>query len=110
MAKTRTSKLWGFAVIAGFVCCLCLSQSAVAGAIVGWGGIALDSTLLDVNDFIAIAAGDRTSLALRSDGSIVGWGGNWDGQATTPAGNDFVAIAAGWRHSMALKSDGSIVG
>ena len=50
------------------------------------------------------------SLALKSDGSIVGWGDNDYGQATPPAGNDFIAIAAGSYHSLALKSDGSIVG
>ena len=42
-------------------------------------------------------------------GSIVGWGHNYDGQATPPVGNDFVAIAAGGEHSLALKSNGSIV-
>ncbi|MHC4500778.1 MAG: RCC1 domain-containing protein, partial [Planctomycetota bacterium] len=50
------------------------------------------------------------SLALKSDGSIVGWGYNNHGQATPPEGNDFVAIDAGSLHSLALKSDGSIVG
>jgi hypothetical protein len=43
-------------------------------------------------------------------GSIVGWGWNFDGQATPPDGNDFVAIAAGHGNSLALKSDGSIIG
>lgn len=49
-------------------------------------------------------------LALKSDGSIVGWGSNGSGQATPPAGNDFIAISADRDYSMALKSDGSIVG
>jgi len=62
------------------------------------------------NDFVAIAAGFGYSLALKSDGSIVGWGNNLYGQATPPDGNDFVAIDAGRNHSLALKSDGSIVG
>ncbi len=42
--------------------------------------------------------------------SIVGWGYNYWGQATPPAGDDFVAIAAGYNHGIALKSDGSLVG
>jgi len=62
------------------------------------------------NDFTAIAAGGDHSLALKSDGSIVGWGNNDSGQATPPpAGNNFIAVAAGDDFSLALKSDGSIV-
>jgi hypothetical protein len=59
---------------------------------------------------MAITAGREHSLALRSDGSVVGWGNNFEGQATPPEGKDFVAISAGGDHSLALKSDGSIVG
>jgi formylglycine-generating enzyme required for sulfatase activity len=63
-------------------------------------------------DFVAIAAGTYFSLALKSDGSIVGWGRNTFGQTDTPKGNDFIAISAdaGSNHGLALKSDGSIVG
>ncbi|MHC4573628.1 MAG: RCC1 domain-containing protein [Planctomycetota bacterium] len=64
----------------------------------------------DGNDYMAIAAGAWHSLALKSDGSIVGWGNNDFGQATPPAGNDYVATASGYWHSLALKSDGSIAG
>ena len=62
------------------------------------------------NDFVAIAAGDFHGLALRSDGSLAGWGPNWDGQTNVPPGNDFTAIAAGDCYGLALKSDGSLVG
>jgi len=60
-------------------------------------------------DFIDVAAGKRHCLALRSDGSLVGWGYNVHGECNVPDGNDFTAIAAGTYHSIALKSDGSIV-
>jgi hypothetical protein len=59
--------------------------------------------------FIAIAAGKRHCLALRSDGSLVAWGYNTHGECDVPPGNDYIAIAAGLYHSIALKSDGSIV-
>ena len=57
-----------------------------------------------------LAAGGSHSLGLKSDGTLVGWGDNYFGQTTCPAGSDYVAIAAGANHSLALKSDGTLVG
>ncbi|NIP50953.1 MAG: hypothetical protein GWN67_03145, partial [Phycisphaerae bacterium] len=54
-------------------------------------------------------AGYWHSLALRSDGSIIAWGRNNCGQATTPDGNNYIAVSAGHSHNLALRSDGSIV-
>ena len=52
----------------------------------------------------AIAAGYHHSLALKDDGTVVGWGDNYYGQATPPAGlSGVTAIAAGSYHSLALK-------
>jgi hypothetical protein len=63
-----------------------------------------------LNNVIAIAAGDIHSLALKSDGTVVGWGSNGFGQLNIPAGlNNVTAIAAGYGHSLALKSDGTVV-
>ncbi|MHC4332143.1 MAG: hypothetical protein ACYSWW_28970 [Planctomycetota bacterium] len=47
------------------------------------------------DDFTAISAGQAHALALRVDGSIVGWGRNDFGQATVPEGTGFLAVAAG---------------
>jgi hypothetical protein len=61
-------------------------------------------------DFIALAAGDYHSLGLKTDGSIVAWGYDDEGQCSVPAPNaDFIALAAGGHHSLGLKADGSIV-
>ena len=56
-------------------------------------------------DFVAIAAGGHHSLALKEDGSIVGWGDNYYGQAGPVTGSGFIAISAGAEHSLALKED-----
>ena len=74
---------------------------ACASSVVSWSNMATPNA--ELKNIVAITAGEQHSLALKSDGSIVGWGGNWAGQATPPAGNNFVAIAAGGEHSLALK-------
>jgi len=103
------------------------------GSIVAWGNngygrceqIPGGSTLLWIGEwgdtgrwqsnqknFVAIAAGRYHSMALKSDGSVVAWGRDTDGQSTVPADaqSGVVAIAAGDYHSLALKSNGEIVG
>ncbi|MFC7337592.1 hypothetical protein ACFQY0_10420 [Haloferula chungangensis] len=74
---------------------------------------------------VAIAAGDKHSLALTSDGEIIAWGENiagqlGDGSTIDPripvkvdmtgalAGKRVVAIAAGEGHSLALTDDGLV--
>jgi len=79
------------------------------GLIIGWGWQRIDSST-SIDRFKAIAQGGFHRLALKTNSSILGWGGNEYGQARAPAGNDFIAIAAGYSHSLALKKDGSIVG
>src|SRR6185503_10922932 len=60
-----------------------------------------------LTNVVAIAAGDRYSFALRSDGTVVEWGDNYFGQNTVPAGlTNVVAIAAGRYHSLALVGHG----
>jgi alpha-tubulin suppressor-like RCC1 family protein len=59
---------------------------------------------------IAVAVGGAHSLALRSDGTVIGWGDNTYGQAgAPPAASNVIAIAAGFQHSLALRNDGQIV-
>ena len=106
--------------------CLALKPD---GTVVGWGnnyygqatGVATNSSPpyyasgivivsgQKLSNVVAIAAGDSHSLALKADGTVVGWG--YSGYATPPAGlNNVVAVAVGGEHSLALKADGSVVG
>jgi hypothetical protein len=63
-----------------------------------------------LTNVVAIAAGALHSLALKADGSIVGWGRSLSGQTNPPAGlSNVIAIVAGAYQSLALRSDGSVV-
>src|SRR5206468_12561840 len=50
------------------------------------------------------------SLSLKSDGTVVAWGTDEQGQSTVPTGLiNVTAIAAGGEQSLALRSDGTVV-
>ena len=58
----------------------------------------------------AIAAGRLHNLALRTNGTVVGWGYNGYGQASSPQSlGSAAAIAAGYLHSAVLLSNGTVV-
>jgi hypothetical protein len=60
---------------------------------------------------IAISAGESDSLALKSDGTVVAWGLDAQGESDVPAGlSGVTAVSAGGLFSLALKSDGTVVG
>ena len=68
--------------------------------------------LSGVNDVVAIAAGYRHSLGLKSDGTVIGWGANAYSQSIPPADlglTNIVAMAAGNNFSMALRSNGTVL-
>ena len=70
----------------------------------------------DLKDVVMLALGlapahpDRHCVVLRSDGSVVVWGGNSAGQCDVPLGlADAVAVAAGDRFTAVLKQGGSVL-
>jgi len=59
-----------------------------------------------------IESGKYHSLALKNDGSVIGWGINGYGVTTIPAAalSGVIDVAAGGVHSLALKNDGRVIG
>jgi len=90
-----------------------VTVSPATTALTVWGGSLYGDNMAppsNLTDAIAIAAGNDHVLALRRNGTVVGWGMNLRGRLNLPAGlNNVVAIAAGWAHGLALKSDGTVV-
>lgn len=105
----------------------------VDGTIKAWGqnnsgqlgdGTTTNSTTIAVSagnltDVASIAAGPYHVLALKSDGTLWGWGSNNNGElgtgstassSSTPAQimSDVTGMAGGTTHSLAIKSDGTV--
>ncbi|MEJ0089923.1 MAG: immunoglobulin domain-containing protein [Limisphaerales bacterium] len=86
------------------------------GKLTAWAGIfsQFGETNLAAlsNSFVtAIAAGQQSELALKSDGTVYAWGSGQYGQTNPPTGlNNVIGIACGAYHDLALKSDGTVVG
>lgn len=60
---------------------------------------------------VSLEAGREFSLALKRNGSVVGWGHPGEGRATPPASlSGVIAVSAGIYHAIALKADGTITG
>ena len=56
-----------------------------------------------------VSAGSYHTCALKTDGTVVCWGDNTDGQTTVPDGLTSVAqVTAGYFHTCALKADDSV--
>lgn len=64
-----------------------------------------------LSNVVAIAAGSYQSLALKADGTVVGWGVDSSGQSITvpPNATNIISIAAGSSHSIALRGDGTVL-
>jgi hypothetical protein len=86
------------------------------------GKSTVPSEVHNLSEVTAIACGTAFSLALRKNGTVMGWGNDTDGQlgngsppieVTTPVLalnlSEVVAIAAGGRHSLAVLRNGTLM-
>lgn len=64
-----------------------------------------------ITNVAGFSPGGFHCLALKTDGTAVGWGNNRDGQASVPGeATNVLAVAAGGDHSLALRRDGTVIG
>ncbi len=89
--------------------------TALAGTVLlrAWGSLGTTSEEelpTDLNGVVSVVSGPQQSLALKRDGSVVGWGVDTEGMVSGAASiTDAVSIAAGSAFAVALKSDGTVV-
>ena len=82
--------------------------------LVGWGDDEFGQIdwVPSLTNMVAIAGGGYHTLALKSDGTVVAWGGDiysYSGETNVPSNlSNVVAIAGGGYHSLALKGDGTV--
>lgn len=79
----------------------------------------IPDSVIGLNNIIALYAGERHSLAIKSDSTVWAWGGNQAGQLgdststqrNTPVNvhglQKIISIDGGYSHSLAIKNDGT---
>ncbi|MCC5808413.1 MAG: hypothetical protein JJU00_18945 [Opitutales bacterium] len=84
-------------------------ESADPGEVVFWGPDGFAGPPVPITDAISVAAGrSQGFVAVREDGSVVGWGGGIG--ETAPGLSDVRQVVAGDSHALALRADGTVVG
>jgi hypothetical protein len=64
----------------------------------------------NLNNVIAVSVGYNFGLALRSDHTVVGWGGQPPGGGAVPPGlTGIAAISAGYDNAIGLRNDGTVL-
>src|SRR5262245_44258587 len=105
-----------FSILAVLLALPAATDVAVAqDGVIGWGGMVVDSRL-HAQSFVQVTASWLHTVAVRSDGNVVAWGSNYQGQCNVPPlppGLSYVEVAAGNYQSAgytaARRSDGSVV-
>jgi alpha-tubulin suppressor-like RCC1 family protein len=116
--RTRPGNSWFFLVAA--LGLLVTGFSASAGnPVMAWGAGTVNHPA-DGHDFgqsiipanltnaVLVAAGLRHGVALKTDGTLQGWGDDTAGQIDLPPGSNYIAIACGYLDSVLLQANGTV--
>jgi len=116
VTNVQTANLGDYRVVVSNVVGSIVSSNAQLefGQLTAWGspgysGYSDTAAPLGATSILAIAAGGYFNLALRANGTLLGWGNNLLGQTRIPTDlTNIVAIAAGTSHGLLLKADGTV--
>lgn len=87
-----------------------LSVASAQSSVICWGRGDQCSPPVNLSNVVQVASGTYHTLALKGDGTVVGWGWNDRGQLAIPAGLSGVTqVAGGSWFSLALRSDSTVV-
>ncbi|MEO6996241.1 MAG: immunoglobulin domain-containing protein, partial [Lacunisphaera sp.] len=87
-----------------------VTVTPVSTQVVTWGSASQSAVPAGLTNAIAVSAGNSYLLALKQDGTVIGWNSSGSGEVSIPSGlSDVVAISAGYAASLAIKSDGTVV-
>jgi alpha-tubulin suppressor-like RCC1 family protein len=88
-----------------------VSLFLTGGKVAAWGPVGTSQVEAPAAaDFVAVSAGSSNSFALRTDGTVVGWGTNLSGALTMPANlSNVVALSTRRTGTLALLNNGQIV-
>jgi len=90
---------------------ICTRAGAATTPVVCWGRADQCTPTDNLSDAIQVSAGSYHSLAVKADGSVLGWGWNNSGQISIPVGLGAISqVSAGSWHSLALRRDSTVVG
>lgn len=86
-----------------------MPSTTVASTLVNWGDNSWGQLVgTPFGEFIALAAGDRHTIAIRDDGTLAAWGTDYYGETTALPAGTFVGVAAGRYNNVAIRSDGTL--
>lgn len=107
----KLSAVYRTLFVVNLLACLAVSPGRAADSTIAWGNNNNLQTDVppSVTGVVALSAGTLHSLALRTDGTVIGWGDNFFGQANMAGLTQVKAIAAGGTFSLALLSNGTVV-
>jgi alpha-tubulin suppressor-like RCC1 family protein len=113
-------RLWiRLILVATLAWCAGVAPASAGNQVIAWGAGTIIKTsdghdygqsLIPANltNAVQVAGGEWHSLALKSDGTLQGWGDDTLGQTYFLDTNNYVAIACGALHSLALQSNGIV--